>query len=452
MTDPARLWTRCWNAFSKHLARALSPTVAWSLSASRAIVRPGLLVALLIVVAPVCLVLTQSGLHASGNTITVNNLTDPASTSGNGFCTLREAINNANSPGTDTTGGDCVVGTGTDTINFSVSGTITLAQGELPTLNTLTIDGTSQTITVDGANAYTVLAVNSGATLTVNDLTIAHGNASSLGGGIDNEGGTLTVTNSTFSSNSAPNGDGGGIYSGICSGVVLMCSGGTLTVTNSTFSSNSALDGNASTSEGYGGGIAIVGGTLTVSNSTFTMNTGTGGGIYSSVNATVTNSTFSGNIANAAPNGASAGGIANDNIRGAGKMTVTNSTFSGNSAGISGGGITNVNSATLTVTNSTFSGNSAASGDGGAIYNQTGSTVTVTNSILAGSGVGGNCSVNSSTVVTNGGDNISDDSTCGLGAARPPTAIRSAITSVSLLMWGSAGWGLTAGRPRPLCL
>src|ERR1039458_4080243 len=64
---------------------------------------------------------------ARAPSITVNNTTDPASTSGNGFCTLREAIDNANSPGTDTTGGDCVKGTGTDTISFSVSGTITLS-------------------------------------------------------------------------------------------------------------------------------------------------------------------------------------------------------------------------------------------------------------------------------------------------------------------------------------
>ena len=69
--------------------RTLSRALASSFSASRAIVRPGVLVALLIVLAPVPLLLTQSGLLASGNTITVNDLTDPASTSGNGFCTNR---------------------------------------------------------------------------------------------------------------------------------------------------------------------------------------------------------------------------------------------------------------------------------------------------------------------------------------------------------------------------
>jgi hypothetical protein len=64
MRDPIGLWTRCRSASSRGLARALG----WSFSASRAIVRPGLLVALLVVLAPVCLVLTQSRLHASGNT------------------------------------------------------------------------------------------------------------------------------------------------------------------------------------------------------------------------------------------------------------------------------------------------------------------------------------------------------------------------------------------------
>jgi hypothetical protein len=110
-----------------------------------------------------------TNLGVASNIITVSNTADPASTSGNGFCTLREAIDNANSPGTDTTGGDCAAGTGTDTINFSVSGTITLGS-TLPAIansspNSLTIDGSGQTITIDGANSYQVFGVNSGATL-----------------------------------------------------------------------------------------------------------------------------------------------------------------------------------------------------------------------------------------------------------------------------------------------
>ena len=113
---------------------------------SRASARPGSLVALFIALVPVCVMLIGSTLHATDNTITVNNTTDPASTSGNGFCTLREAINNANAK-SDTTGGDCAAGTGNDTIVFSVSGTIPLGSSLPAIQNNLTIDGSGQTVT-----------------------------------------------------------------------------------------------------------------------------------------------------------------------------------------------------------------------------------------------------------------------------------------------------------------
>jgi CSLREA domain-containing protein len=76
------------------------------------------------------LMISRAGLPQP-STITVNTLSD-SSTSSDGLCSLREAINNANNAGTDTTGGDCVVGSGTDTINFSISGTVTLTVRCLP--------------------------------------------------------------------------------------------------------------------------------------------------------------------------------------------------------------------------------------------------------------------------------------------------------------------------------
>jgi len=139
--------------------------------------------------------------------ITVNTLSD-TSTSGNGLCSLRKAINNANSPTTDTTGGDCAVGTGNDIIGFSVSGTITIGSG-LPTVaNTLTIDGTTQNITIDGAGLYQVMQ-NTGS-LVLDHLTISHGNAS-YGAGISSSG-SLTIKNSTFSNNGFAY-QGGGVLS-----------------------------------------------------------------------------------------------------------------------------------------------------------------------------------------------------------------------------------------------
>jgi len=66
-----------------------------------------------------------AGVSANAATITVNSLADNV-TPANAQCTLREAIANANND-SDTTGGDCVAGSGLDTIDLSsLSGTITL--------------------------------------------------------------------------------------------------------------------------------------------------------------------------------------------------------------------------------------------------------------------------------------------------------------------------------------
>ena len=159
--------------------------------------------------------------------IVVNSLLDPTATSGNGFCTLREAINNANAEA-DTSGGDCAAGTGNDLITFSVVGTINVStQGTLPAIvNTLTIAVTHPNITIDGGNLVGVMAVNTGAMLTLKNLTIAHGNAAKapqcsatavescrrhhreqhqyrLPGGSVYSDGPLTVNGSAFVGNSA---------------------------------------------------------------------------------------------------------------------------------------------------------------------------------------------------------------------------------------------------------
>jgi hypothetical protein len=186
---------------------------------------------------------------ARAATITVNSLADPGAA---GICALRDAITAAN---TKTATNGCAAGTvgGSDTINFSVTGTITLSStsGALPTVtNTLTINGpASPGITISGGGVEQVMQVAAGATLNLNNLMIADG-VSGRGGGIFNSG-TLIVTNITFSGNSAV---GGGAIENV----------GTLTVTNSTFSKNSATDGS-------GGGISNLG-TLTVTNSTFSGN------------------------------------------------------------------------------------------------------------------------------------------------------------------------------------
>ena len=81
-----------------------------------------------------------------------------------------------------------------------MSGTIALASGLPSVQHTLEIDGTGQTITVDGGGASRVFLNFSGA-LTLNNLTVANGQTTSNGGGVFNNG-ILTVTDSTFVGNS----------------------------------------------------------------------------------------------------------------------------------------------------------------------------------------------------------------------------------------------------------
>jgi uncharacterized repeat protein (TIGR01451 family) len=302
----------------------------------------------------VLLFIAMSG-SASAANIVVNSLADPGAA---GQCTLRKAIGNANADGGAGTSADCAAGTGADTITFSVAGTITLGS-TLPTITDvdgLTIDGGS-VVAISGNHSVTAFIVNSGASLTLENLTVKDCNAGIFtGGGIAN-GGTLTIINSTLSGNSASEGG------------AICC--GTITITNSTLSGNSATIG--------GGVYNSNAGTLTITNSTLSGNsaTGSGGAIYNDSNSgtvTITNSTLSGNSADS-----EGGGIFN---QAGGTVTITNSTLSGNSADGEGGGIFNDDGSTVTITNSTLSGNSAATGNGGGIRND--GTLTVTNSTLSG--------------------------------------------------------------------
>ncbi len=194
--------------------------------------------------------------QSSTTDITVNSALD--NTTADGKCTLREAINNANSD--SATSRDCATGSGADTITFNLGSSATITLGStLPSITDgdgLSIDGGQNQITVSGNNAVRVLQVGSGARLDLKNLTVAKGHTSGNGGGIDNrEGGTLEVTNSTFSNNSASQ-SGGGIDN----------FQGTLTMSNSTFSQNSA--------QNAGGGILNYKGTATFNNTIVANSTG----------------------------------------------------------------------------------------------------------------------------------------------------------------------------------
>jgi CSLREA domain-containing protein len=374
-------------------------------------------------------------------TILVTTLEDELN--GDGDCSLREALEaaNTNTPVDACGSGDVL----TDTVTFDLAGTITLTS-ELTVMagGPLEIDG-SEVITVSGGGTTGVWRVLPGSELTIHNLAIVNGYNNGLynydgdvyiisstfsgnsgydGGGIYNWG-TLTVTNSTFSNNHADSSGGGILNMGALSITNSTFSGnsssdwsgsienwGTMTITNCVFSENRAkfgggIDNLGTTSisgstfsdniGGLGGAILIEGGNLTISNSTFSNNVANNGGAIDNYGSlTIRNSTFFENHAYWW-----GGGV--DNLS-EGEVTITNSTFSANHAG-SGGGI--YNEAILTIANSTFSGNSAEYGGGivgGAI---------LTNTIVANSPWGGDCSG----VFTDRGHNLDSDGTCGLDPA-----------------------------------
>ena len=381
--------------------------------------------------------------HAA--TITVNSAADNT-TAGDGDCTLREAINNANDT-TDgqTTVGDCAARNprGADTITLP-AGTYTLrlaghseadnATGDLDLKSDITINGAdADTTIIDGDQSDRVMEVFGGASVELNNLTIANGkgqDAASIahgqGGGIHNAGtltiqdcvikdnlsgkgsgspnvakgggvyssGTLTIRRSTIRGNAAHDsyttgadgGDGGGIYAE-----------GSLTIENSRIENNTAGDGYTDSEGGSGGGIYIASGTIEITDTTITGNssgansssyydTGHGGGVAAwGGTTTIENSTISNNTTPAGPEydkDGDGGGIA----LGSGSMTVTNSTISGNQAAGGGGGAV-ASGGTLdlihtTITSNTGDSDNDGTGEGGGL-SEAGGTINIKNSIVA---------------------------------------------------------------------
>ncbi len=389
--------------------------------------------------------------RAFASPLVVNTLNDPNSSAS--LCGLRDAINAAN---TLAAVNGCIAGSGTDTITFTVTGTINVAS-TLPTVaNTLTIDGAN--ITLNGGGSNQVMG-NTG-TLNLNNITIENGSTEFQGGAISNSGGTLNVnacaftgnfgcqaggaivsgnsgsldvTNSTFTSNTVMNACS---FGNLIGGGAILVASGTANVTGSSFSSNSAGGTGGFLS---GGAIALDVGTLTVSNSSFTSNNaGAGGAIFANNNGaavtstTVTNSTFTSNSAGFA-GAVEGGGLLNSltisgstfvsNSAGSGDAgavygtgSITNSTFTGNTAS-AGAAIGSSN--TLNVTFCTISGNTASGfGGGGGLFRSGAgaltSTLNILSSNLEGGGVGGDCGF-SGGAVTNGGYNIDDDGSCSFG-------------------------------------
>jgi CSLREA domain-containing protein len=328
----------------------------------------------LVVLAGVVVLLSVAVSRARADvTITVNTTSDDT-TSGNGTCSLREAITYANG----TAEADCAAGTATGTTTITLpSGPYVLTNGELSITGPTVINGAgaaSTTIDAHGASrAFSVAAT----TATLSNLAVT-GGASGLvactpfptcitfartgapGGGIDNAG-DLTLDGVTVSGNVASAGTRALIFctaGNVCDGRSFAGGGSgggihstnRLTITNSIITGNKTLaaDGENGTSgtatrggnggnggtSGSGGGIENDGGTLTVSNSMISGNsTGNGGNGGNGSDATA-----SGQVGGNGGAGASAGAGGGIESTGTGSVTITNSTISGNTTGAGGNG------------------------------------------------------------------------------------------------------------------
>lgn len=246
-------------------------------------------------------------------------------------------------------------------------------------------------ITLDGNHAHTLLRVESGASLSIANLTLQNGWAVGGPGGAIVNLGVLTVTNSTFLHNTADSFGGAllnyGVmlvrdsvfienYAAINGGAIDSISA--LEIELSAFFSNTAsFRGGAinnyqgelhvresrfeyNRSEGYGGALVNDEGTAAVAAASFLYNSAQdiGGAIRNNGDMALTDSTLAYNIAN---NGG--GGVDNR-----GGLFVENSTFSANRSDQNGGGLNHQGGGAASLGHVTMIDNVATSAFGGSLH------------------------------------------------------------------------------------
>ena len=328
-------------------------------------------------VAATCTITMTAALTATAtfDYVPVTHTVENADDSGAG--SLQQAV-------TDACSGDTIA------FNPGLAGSVILVTPTYYIDKDVTIKGLGQdALTLSGMGATRVVKVESGASVTIKDITIADGMAS-WGGGIYNTG-TLTLTNCTVrDSASAPGGPGGGIKNS-----------GTLIMSGCTVAGNQAGDGDPVLPGGGGSGGGIYNeGTAVITESKIANNRaghgaddsetggngGHGGGIFNGLTAQITltyssvggNMAGNGGVAPSSGNGGHGGGLYSQ-----GDVRLANSTIRENESGFggtdgAGGGI--FSGGNLLVSNSTISGN-VAHGHGGGLHS-TGGTVLLNATIV----------------------------------------------------------------------
>ena len=264
------------------------------------------------------------------------------------------------------------------TITFDpglAGGVLTLTSGQLAIDSSVTVDASAAApVTISAGGASRVLQVAAGVVVAMNDLVIRDGAAAPQGGGILNYGDLsldrVVVTDNVENSAGPPSFDlgGGGIYNG---------DGATLNLTESTVSDNATVNQ-------------------------------PGGGIYGFFNSAVnvTRSTISNNV----------GGDVAGGLRTLGNATIVNSTISGNTSTAWHGGALFATDGTVAISNSTIVGNNSPGGTAGGLMVATFGapvSVTIADSVIADNGTY-NCQVEGggAAVLTSLGGNVTTDPSC----------------------------------------
>jgi CSLREA domain-containing protein len=310
---------------------------------------------------------------------------------GNGICTLRAAIMEANSSAAAETITFLDQPGSPDLYTLTLVGIDDIALlGDLDILVDVTIQGisSSETIVQAGLNMPAgidrVFHILGGASVTFERLTIRHGNTTGNGGGILNAGaGQVTFIGSMIADNAASH--GAGAVNEIGELIFI----------------DSILRGNQASNQGGGLFNTGFGSAVFIESSISNNSAGNGGGGIFNEDGMLNleRSTVDSNTA-----GDAGGGILNG-----GQAMIINSTLSGNTAGNLGGGIFTINQLTLSSATLTLNG---ASSNGGGIYVE--GQGNLTNTIVAANSPGGDCFVGISGTLISGGYNLDSDGTCNL--------------------------------------
>jgi CSLREA domain-containing protein len=246
-----------------------------------------------------------------------------------GVCSLREAIQAANS---NSSVNECSSGDpGPDTINLTVFGPYNLTLGELTVDSEITLNGNGETISAGGLSR--IFVVNVGRTLSLNDVTLRDGVGDAGGAIYSQYNSTVNISNSAILNNVGD--EGGAIHSRGYS---------TVNISNSAILNNAAIMKDSSS----GGGINNWGGTVNITNSTISGNRANAGGgglanltlvhpafIFGTVNltnVTITNNTA--DLQSSGEPGRDGGGVWSFGV-----LNVKNSIIAGNSDNTPPGGI-----------------------------------------------------------------------------------------------------------------